>query len=249
LGAALSVESIFPWNPFKIGYTTINSAKATIYITDITARDSVVYRIDEIIGREEQFHDLKYVDDIRIIILDNKSNMKRYLPWLPGSGYSVSLSLVNVIYIGPTARKSVTGIEPWLKHELSHMLIDQNTTFQKALRIHEQGWLIEGFAEYFSGHRFYNKHEFVELCKRNNVQFTSLFENNPLKMTFAELRFRYTYYRFFIEFLTKKYGLNTLQDYLREYLKNPDEYKTLFIDVYDIDLNKLLKQFQSSLTE
>ena len=240
---------LFPWNPIKSGYTKIASEKATIYISDITQRDSVVYHIDEIIQEEELFHDLNFVDEFKIIILNQDSNMKRYLPWLKGSGFSVSLSLVNVIYIGPTARKSVTGMEPWLKHELSHLLIDQNTTFKKALKIHGQGWLTEGIAEYFSGHHFYNKHEFVELCKRNNIQFTSLFENNPLKMTFAELQFKYTYYRFFIEFLAKKYGLDTLQVYLREYLKNPDDYKTLFIEVYKSDINELLKQFQSSLID
>ena len=90
---------------FKIGYTKISSSKATIYIAEMTERDSVVYRIDALIEEEEKFFDLKFVEKFKIIILNKDSHMKRYLPWLKGSGYSVSLSLANLIYIGPTARR------------------------------------------------------------------------------------------------------------------------------------------------
>jgi hypothetical protein len=238
---------LFAWNPIKIGFKKIKTSKAVIYIKDMTERDSVVYRIDEIILEEEKFHDLKYVDDFKIIILDKDSNMKRYVPWLKGSGFSVSLSLVDLIYIGPTARKSPSGIEPYLKHELSHLLIDQNTTFKKALEIHEQGWFAEGIAEYFSGHSFYSKSDFLEVCRMNNFDFTSLYEKNPLKMSIREVRLRYTFYRFFIEFLVENYGLKKLQDYLKKYISNPGDYKELFVEVYSSDLNKLLDKFNSSL--
>ena len=190
---------LFPWNPIKIGYITINSSKATIYINDMTERYSVVYRINDIMQAEEIFHDLNYIDDFKIVILSKESNMKRYVPWLKGSGYSVSLSSLNLIYIGPIARNSQPGIEPYLKHELSHLLIGQNTTLDKALKIHEQGWFVEGIAEYFSGHDFYNKNELIMLLKMSNLRFNSLDENNPLNMSSEELKLRYSYYGFLIE--------------------------------------------------
>jgi hypothetical protein len=238
---------LFPWNPVKLGYKKIKSSKAVIYINEMTERDSVVYLIDELILEEEKFHDLKYVADFKIIILDKDSNMKRYVPWLKGAGFSVSLSLANLIYIGPTARKSPSGIEPYLKHELSHLLIDQNTSFKKTLKIHEQGWFIEGIAEYFSGHSFYSKSEFLEICKMNNLHFTSLYKKNPLKMSLKEVRFKYTFYRFFIEFVVENYGLKKLQEYLKKYIKNPGDYKELFVEVYSNDLTKLLDKFNTSL--
>ena len=86
---------LFPWNPIKIGYEKIDLSKGTVYINELTEKDSVVYRLDEILLEEEKFHDLKYVDNFKIIVLNKDSNMKRYLPWLKGSGYSVSLSLIN----------------------------------------------------------------------------------------------------------------------------------------------------------
>lgn len=63
--------------------------------------------------------------------------------------------------------------------------------------IHNQCWLAEGIAEYFSGHSFYDRDEFLELCKRDNFQFTGLHEKNPLKMSSREVRLSYTYYHFF----------------------------------------------------
>ena len=54
--------------------------------------------------------------------------MKRFLPWMRGSGYSVKLGSVNVIYIGANARNSQHGIGVFLKHEISHLLIHQNTS-------------------------------------------------------------------------------------------------------------------------
>ena len=101
---------LFPWNPIKIGYTKIDTPKAVIYISNITTKDSVVYHIGKIISEEEKFHDLKFKNKIKIIVLDEESNVKRYLPWLSGSKYSVSLSMVDLIYIGPTARKSLEGM-------------------------------------------------------------------------------------------------------------------------------------------
>ena len=240
---------LFPWNPVKSGYKKINSSKATIYISDLSERDSVVYHIDEIILEEEKFHDLKYVDNFKIIILNKESNMKRYLPWLKGSGYSVSLSLANVIYIGPTARNSPSGIEPYLKHELSHLLIGQNTTFKKGLKILEQGWFGEGIAEYFSGHSFYSKEEFLQLCRINNLPLSSLYEKNPHKMAPEELLLKYSYYRFFIEFIIENYGIKKLQEYLKKYINNPEDYKQLFVEVYSMDLDEILKNYNTSLNQ
>ena len=234
---------LFPWSPIKIGYTKIDTPKAVIYISDITPKDSVVYHIGEIISEEEKFHDLKYGNKVKIIILNVDSNMKRYLPWLKGSRYSVSLSMADLIYIGPTARKSSAGIKTHLRHELSHLLIDQNTTHSAAEIIHNQGWFTEGIADYFSGHEFLTKAEFVGLCKSKNLRFTSLLAENPLNMNTSEIRFRYTFYKFFIEFLVKDYGIESLHQYLKRYIKSPRDYKKLFSEIYSTDLNELLSKF------
>lgn len=234
---------LFPWNPIKCGYKVIYTPKATVYINNMTDRDSIVFNIDKIILEEEKFHNLEYVNNFKIIILDKESNMRRYLPYLKGSGYSVSISLVNLIYIGPVARNSQNGIEPYLKHELSHLLIDQNTTFKKAALLHEQGWLAEGVAEYFSNHSFYSKKEFLELYHSNNLHNLSLNRKNPLKMSVNEVKFNYTYYKFFIEFLIHTYGIEKFQQYLKEYIKDPENDKKDFGYIYNYDFKSIWENY------
>lgn len=238
---------LFPWSPIKIGYATIEGSKSTVYIDDMSDRDSIVYQIDEIIREEEKFHDLSYKDNFRIVILNEESNMKRYVPWLKGSDYSVSLSSLNLIYIGPNARKSQWGIGPYLKHELSHLLIGQNTTLEKALKIHEQGWFAEGIAEYFSEHGFYTKNELLQLIKMGKLSISTLKEKNPLNMSKKELVLKYSYYRFFIEYLVDNYGTNKLQKFLKSYINNPEGYKTIFYEVYNTEIDNTLKNYNTSL--
>ena len=235
---------LFPWSPVKPGFTKIESSRVAVFINKMSDKDSIVYEIDNILLQEEEFHDLTYQDDIRIVVLDKESSMKRFLPWFRGSGYSVSLSMANVIYIGPSARRSVHGIEPYLKHELSHMLIGQNASPKKALKIHRQGWLTEGIAEYYSGHSFYTKDEFLRVCQARNTDFTSLLIDNPMTMPIQDIRFKYTYYKYFIEFLAESHGMPKLRAYLKKYLNEPERYIDIFDEVYAVDLDTLLSEFR-----
>lgn len=238
---------LFPWNPIKIGYTEVTSSNANIFIKNISEKDSAVYKIDEIIQNLERIHHLEFQSDFKIIVLDRDSNMKRYLPWMSGSKYSVSLSVVDLIYIGPIARKSNMGIEPYIKHELSHLLIDQNTTFENAREIHNQGWFTEGLAEYAGNRSFYSKENFIKICKSENIEFTDLREKSPLDMSNYELKVNYSFYRFFIEFLIETYGIEKFQKYLKRYIENPKKYIQLFDEVFRIELEQLLTQFNFGL--
>ena len=236
---------LFPWSPYKPGYIKIEAKKGNVYITDPEERDSVVFKVDEIVQLAEEFHDLEFRSNFRIMVLPIDADMKRYLPWLKGSGYSVSLSMADLIYIGPTARKSAWGIGTYIKHELSHMLIDQNTTTENALIIHEQGWLAEGIAEYFSGHRFYTREEMREGVLDGNIEFNGVLEKNPLNMSMYELKIRYSYYAYFIEFVVDKYGKNKFQQYLKTYIADPESYKKSIDDVYSSGLDVLLAEYRA----
>ena len=238
---------LFPWNPVKIGYKKFTSSKATLYINEMTEKDSIVYRINDLIIEEEQFHDLNYLERFKIVVLSKGSKNKRFLPWLNGSGYSISLSPLNLIYIGSTARRSAWGIEPYLRHELSHLLVGQNTTYKNARKIHKQAWLVEGIAEYFSKHSFYDQDELVELIKQNDFQISTLDNNNPLEMSWQELQLKYSYYRYLVEFLIEEYGMKKLQEYLKRYLRDPENYQDSFISVYSIGLNEVVEKYHTGL--
>ncbi len=234
---------LFPWNPIKIGYTTIKSPKATVYVDDMTQEDSIVYDIQQIVKDEEKFHGLNYTRPFKIIVLSKDSQNKRYLPWMNGSSFSVSLSPLNLIYIGKNARKSPNGIGPHLKHELSHLLIDQNTSLKKAMKIHKQVWLVEGIAELFSGHTFYSKEELTHLINQNPHQIPILKEQTPQNMSWKQLQLEYSYYRYFMEFLIENYGLEKMHRYIKRYIDAPLNYKKSFLGVYPVELGSVFNAY------
>lgn len=236
---------LFPWSPLKLGFKKIISSKAALYITDFEG-ENVVYNLDEILQEEEKFHGLKFMEDFKIIVLGKESNMKRYLPWLKGSGYSVKLGFVNVIYIGAIARNSPYGIEVFLNHEISHLLIHQNTpSSSDNMVMLKQAWLTEGIATYFGGPHYFERNEFVELWKGHGLTFNNLYMENPHNMDRSIIRLKYTYYRFFIEFLIETYGLEKLQIYLKSYINNPKNYEIIFPEIYNEKLDDILWKFNA----
>jgi len=239
---------LFPWNPIKIGFTEIPATKATIYATELTKKDSVLYHLDEIIQQEEDFHGIEYSDHIKIVVLSQESNNRRYLPWLGGSGYSVSLSPLDVIYIGANARKYPEGIGPHLRHELSHLLIDQNTSFENAGKMQKQAWFVEGIAEFMSGHGFYNKNDLRRILKSRSAPRPSLEGKIPQDMTWQELQLNYSYYKCFIEYLVDSRGIPKLREYLKLYIEDPDNFTNSFFKIYSVDLDTSLKLFNSELS-
>ena len=239
---------LFPWNPLKPGFKKIESSKATIYITEYNG-ENVVYKLDEILQEEENFHGIGFKEKFKIIILGKESNMKRFLPWMRGSGYSVKLGSVNVIYIGANARNSQHGIGVFLKHEISHLLIHQNApSGGNNLEILKQGWLAEGVATYFGGPHYYEKNEFTELWTENGLTFDNLYEENPLEMDRNIFRLKYTYYRFFIEFLIETYGIEKFQEYLKSYIINPKSYKIIFPEIYDEEFKEILWKYNDYMS-
>ncbi len=249
IGSYLFWGPFFPWNPVKTGFEKIESSGAVVYFKDFGGQITES-RIEELILETEVLHDLKFRKRFKIIVTGTDDNMKRYLPWLKGSGYSVKLGFVNVIYIGPTGRNSPFGIEVFIKHEMSHLLIHQNvSSARNNYIILEQGWLAEGIATYFGGPCYFEKKEFGVLWKDQGMAYDNLYKENPLKMDKNLIRLKYTYYRFFIEFLVESYGLNKLQTYLKKYILDPGNYENFFPEVYLENMSEILSGYSSYMEE
>lgn len=240
---------LLAWSPIKFGYEEIKTNKAVILIKSKTPADSVIYNIDEIIKEEESWHDLQYTDNFKIIIVDKDADMRRHLPWLKGKGHSVCIGFANLVYIGANARKSEYGIGTYIKHELSHLLIHQNTPSKKdVFEMQEQGWFTEGLATYFGGPEYFTKKEFVDLCFEKGLDLSSLNEANIIKVPVKDKRILYTHYRYFIEYLVNNYGLEKLQEYIKRYIDNPSDYENLFVEVYKEELVYILKNYDKYIS-
>jgi hypothetical protein len=56
---------LFPWNPMKFGFKKIESSKATVYINEFND-EGVVYKLDEILKEEEEFHGMRLCQKITV---------------------------------------------------------------------------------------------------------------------------------------------------------------------------------------
>lgn len=235
---------LFPFSPVKPGFHAIKKGNYTLIYKNSVENIVDTDQIDEIIKIEEIFHDLEYREKFKIIILDENSSMKRFLPWKKGSGYSVSLGVANIIYIGPAAVKSAFGINTYIKHELSHMLLAQNTSSYKFKReIHKQGWLAEGLAIYFGGPRFYSEKDFKELWKHKAKDQADFFKSDFYDIPLDEIRLYYSAYGYFIQYLIIRYGLEKLQDYIKLYIADPFIYRAAFYDIYSSAIESVWRDF------
>jgi hypothetical protein len=66
-------------------------------------------------------------------------------------------------------------------------------------------------------------------------------------MTWQELQLKYSYYRYLVEFLIEEYGMKKLQEYLKRYIQDPESYQDLFIRVYPISLDEVVRRYHARL--
>ena len=72
-------------------------------------------------------------------------------------------------------------------------------------------------------------------------------ESNIMQVPLQDIRLRYAFYGFFIQFLVEHYGLEKMQEYISSYLNDPTGYISLFLNVYGEELSSILACFSAYL--
>ena len=239
---------LFPWSPVKIGFKAYKVDHLKVFVHKVMEQKVSGIDFDEILNHIEETHGLEFQKSIRIVVLDENSSMKRFVPWLKGSGFSVQLGYLNLVYIGSIGVQSPYGIEVYIKHELSHLIISHNTSPKRKLfEMQRQGWLSEGLAGYYGGPVFHSKQEFLELCNLYNDEIIDLPLRNPLQIPKEQHTFYYSYYRLFVSYLVEFYGPDKIKDYLAQYIEEPQDYQAYFATVYDSSEKELMQRFKQYL--
>ena len=122
--------------------------------------------------------------------------------------------------LGPPAVDTHRDITGFLKHELSHAILYQNTSVLKALRV--KRWVEEGVAVYFGNpHHYYHGSEFRTLAIDQGGFFNLLDDHSEPKSIPKEIKYYFMYGAFheFMNYLIQTYGLDTVLTYIHEYIK------------------------------
>jgi hypothetical protein len=141
--------------------------------------------------------------------------------------------------------RDLTG---FLKHELSHALIYQNTSLRKALKIRR--WFEEGLAVYFgNAHHYYRGAELKTLAIDQRFFFDLLDDSAEPEGIPTGIKFSFMYgaYGEFIRYLIDTYSLERVLDFVREYIREPDQEEELFHTFFGKASQEVVQQFWQNL--
>jgi hypothetical protein len=234
---------LFPWSPVKPGYTHFTLHRADIYYPTGTTLEEAYRQVDNFIAEAETFHRLKMPDRITVIAPRTWTDFHLQAPWQRGPVGALTLQTGTVIFITPKVGEKHFDTAEFLRHELSHAILDQNTTLWRGHKLNGQPWLFEGLAVDFGRQKAYlSEDEFISRAR--SEPFAPAFNGNR-----SDMRFNYVAWRYFLEHMIHTRGRDRFQDYLLRVMQDPDRARALFPEFFDISFDDAVQEFQARVRE
>src|SRR5262245_17305178 len=249
LAMAFPFGPLLPWSPLKPGYHTISYASADVYFGGPDEQLGDYGGVDRMMREAEAFHRMKYLHRVKVIACKNWGDCERALPWLNVKALGgVTLSTGDVIYITPKWKERNFSMAEFLRHELSHALLSQHIPIRNSLKLTDQAWFSEGLAVSFGQQRAYlSEAEFLEQAPKTNL--ANFIDPERMNRSAANwnARFAYCAQRYFLEYLKQRFGADRFQDFTVKYNENPDDYRGLFNQVFQLPFTEAIDQFAQAI--
>lgn len=241
LVAAALDGPLFPWSPVKPGYTHFTLHRADIYYPSGTTLEEAYQQVDNFIAEAETFHRLKMPDRITVIAPRTWTDFHLQAPWQRGPVGALTLQTGTVIFVTPKIAEKHFDTAEYLRHELSHAILDQNTTLWRGRKLNGQPWLFEGLAVDFGRQKSYlSEDEFI--ARARTAPLAPAFNGgNP------DMRFNYVAWRDFLEYIMKTRGRDKFQDYLLRVMQDPDSARALFPEFFGVPFAAAVLEFQAKV--
>jgi hypothetical protein len=234
---------LFPWSPVKPRYTHFTLHRADIYYPSGTSLEEPYRKLDSLIAESEAFHRLKMPDRITVIAPRTWTDFHLQAPWQRGPVGAITMQTGTVIWVTPKIAEKRFDTEEFLRHELSHAILDQNTTLWRGHKLNGQPWLFEGLAVDFGRQKAYLTQD----------EFIARAQTEPLASAFSgsnpDMRFDYVAWRYFLEYLIRTRGRDRFQDYLLRVMQDPDRARAVFPEYFGISFDNALQEFQANVRE
>lgn len=245
LALAFPFGPLFPWSPLKLGYHTIHQARGDIFVAKAQPIEADYALLDQLMNEAESFHHLRYRRRIKVIGCKDWGTCKRGVPWMNVNSLGGVTLAGDVIYITPKLKEKNFSTVQFLRHELTHALLCQNTTLVKGYKLNEQPWFSEGLAVSFGRQQDYLKRtEWLAL-----LQTTGLAQYLDPKLSPKEwnARFAYPTQRYFIEWLKATYGEDRFHQFLTRDIAEPDVWRATFAAVFPASFEATIQQYEQAV--
>jgi len=183
-------------------------------------------------------------DRVTVIAPRTWTDFHMQAPWQRGTAIgALTLQTGTVIFITPKIAEKHFDTGEFLRHELSHAILDQNMTLWRGHKMNRQPWLYEGLAVDFAQQKSYLTQD----------EFKARAQTQPLAPAFngdnSDMRFNYVAWRYFLEYIIKTRGRDRFQDYLLRVMQDPDQARALFQEHFGIAFDGALDEYQAKIRE
>ncbi len=241
LAFAFLFGPLFPWSPVKPGYTHFRLHRADVFYPTGTRLDDAYQKVDSYIAAAEAFHRLKMPDRVTVIAPRTWTDFHLQAPWQKGPVGALTLQTGTVIFITPKLAEKHFDPAEFLKHELSHAIIDQNMTLWRGRKMSREPWLYEGLAVDFGQQKSY----------LTEAEFRAKAQTEPLAPVFngnnSDMRFNYIAWRDFVDYLMHLRSRERFQDYLLYVMQDPDQARAAFPEYFGVSFDTAIQNFQQKV--
>lgn len=246
LGYSFLFGPLFAWSAIKPGYDEQSHQRASVFFPRGTAQSRSYVSLDQWMNQVEQFVQLKFQHPIRIIVCASWTDCHRFMPLIRGEDLgAMTPEYGTVTYITPKVEQMRFDSGEFVRHELTHAVILQNSTWKSRFRFKLTPWLFEGLAVLAADQQAYGtKSDFIARAK--DTDLWPLFESG--RKTYPDMRFVYRAWQFFLKWLIATQGRSRFQDFLTKCMDNPDTGDANFRLIYGKDLKSAVQEWQVQLS-
>ncbi len=240
---------LLPWSPVKPGYAGVGYARAEVFHDRAGKLPEDLGDVEALMREAEAFHQLAYKRKVTIILCKNWRDCERGVPWLNvHAAGGVTLATGDAVYITPKLREKNFSHLEFLRHELSHALISQNTTVLSSFRLNKVAWFNEGLAVSFGRQRDYlRREEFLARVTGEDLGRYLDPSRTDIGGPGWNARFAYPAQRYFVEYLKERFGDARFRRFLGGVIADPDNHATLFAQAYPISLSEAIREYETAV--
>ena len=218
-----------------------------IYFQEGAAYETVI-SADTLISSIEEFHDLEFKKKPQLYLFRDSIS---YICLSPSKARFCTFPNSRIFLTPWALEESNDGeisLDIYLRHELSHSIIFQNTRLAGALKFPD--WLLEGIAVYCSEQmgtgNYPGKDMVYELIARGNYMHPSDYKSKNEDKIILDvphrINFIYSEFACIIDYLIEKYGREKFLNYIKGNISGAS-HDTVFREVYSIDFEIFLNDF------
>ena len=244
---------LFPCSPLFAGFEKNELENIIIYSQNESEFQGIAWA-DTLIAGVEKFHDLEFTSKPELFLFRDSISYIRHSPSKARFCTFVNSRIFITPWAMSEAMEGKISLETYLRHELSHSLIFQQTGFFGALKFPD--WLLEGLAMYSSDQMgttsYPDKTETYSLIARGNFMPPTAYKirkEDNIKLEVPErINFIYSEFACIVDYMIENYGKEKFLDYIKSLIEEHD-HDRVFKQVYGFEFEILLSDFRKLIYE